>query len=116
MEYKLTEIIDLPKHFDPRGSLTVAEEMKNIPFAFNKTNWRYGMPLDQSIEGHTSKTGNKFFVALAGSFCITTTGTDSIADSILLNHPFQGLWVKPGASYTIHDFSYGSVCLEISSE
>ena len=25
-------IIDLPKHVDPRGNLTVAEQMKNVPF------------------------------------------------------------------------------------
>lgn len=29
---KLGRIIDLPKIFDPRGNLTVAESRKNVPF------------------------------------------------------------------------------------
>lgn len=113
MENNKAEWINLPKIFDPRGSLTVAEEMKNIPFAFKQTSWRYGMALDQTVKGETKEKGNKLIVALAGSFRITLLEGDC---EMLLNHPYQGLWIKPNTPYTIHDFSYGAVCLEISSD
>ena len=36
---KKEEIILLPKIFDPRGSLTVTEEMKNIPFHIHRVEY-----------------------------------------------------------------------------
>lgn len=36
--------IDLPKIVDPRGNLTVAEEMKNVPFDIARVYWTYDVP------------------------------------------------------------------------
>ena len=37
----LGEIIELPKICDPRGNLTVAEQMKNVPFDIKRVYWTY---------------------------------------------------------------------------
>lgn len=110
-----TEIIELPKIFDPRGSLTVAEENKNIPFAFESITWLYGAHVETVRKGCTSKKGNKLFVALSGSFNVEVVEEGEKMEW-MLNHPFQGLWVKSDAIYTLSNFSNGAICLEISSE
>lgn len=109
------EIIELPKIFDPRGSLTVAEQNKNIPFLFHKTTWTYGTTPNMQIEGTTNHEQQKLFVALSGSFSITIKDGNT-KRTYMLNHPYQGLWIKPLTTYHICDFSNGSVCLEISSK
>ena len=38
---ELGRIITLPKIFDPRGNLTVAEGETHIPFAIARTYWTY---------------------------------------------------------------------------
>ena len=35
MEHQLGQLISLPKIVDPRGNLTVAEQMKEVPFEIN---------------------------------------------------------------------------------
>ena len=37
-------IIDLPKIVDPRGNLTVVEQMKNVPFDIARVYWTYDVP------------------------------------------------------------------------
>lgn len=41
MDNKLGYIIDLPKIFDPRGNLTVAEGGRNVPFDIRRAYWVY---------------------------------------------------------------------------
>ena len=41
---ELGRIITLPKIFDPRGNLTVAEGESHIPFAIARTYWTYDVP------------------------------------------------------------------------
>ncbi len=41
MQKDKTYIIDLPKIADPRGNLTVAEQMKNVPFDVARVYWTY---------------------------------------------------------------------------
>ena len=38
------QLIDLPKIVDPRGNLTVAEQMKNVPFNIARVYWTYDVP------------------------------------------------------------------------
>lgn len=38
------KIIQLPKISDPRGNLSVIEELKDIPFKIERTYWIYDVP------------------------------------------------------------------------
>ena len=38
------KIIDLPKIVDPRGNLTVVEQMGNVPFEVKRLYWTYDVP------------------------------------------------------------------------
>ena len=49
------KIINLPKIFDPRGNLTVVEELKEVPFKVARTFWTYDVPGGESRGGHAHK-------------------------------------------------------------
>ena len=98
-------IIDLPKHVDPRGNLTVAEQMKNVPFDIARVYWTYDIPSGERRGGHAHRTCEEIIIAVSGSF-----------ETHHLNHPYQGLYVGTGVWRTLEDFSSGAVCLVLASE
>ena len=54
-------------------------------------------------------------VAMSGSFTVTLDNGEE-RETILLNHPWQGLLIKPGMWRTLDDFSSGAVCMVLASE
>lgn len=115
MDNKLGYIIDLPKIFDPRGNLTVAEGGRNVPFDIRRAYWVYDVPGGESRGGHAHKQCLEFIVAVSGSFHVTLdNGNDR--QTFLLNHPYQGLLVETGVWRTLDDFSSGAVCMVLASE
>lgn len=109
------ELIDLPKITDPRGNLTVAEQMKNVPFDIKRVYWTYDVPGGESRGGHAHKRLYQLVVAISGSFTVTLdNGWEQ--ETILLNHPWQGLLIKPYTWRTLDDFSSGAVCMVLASE
>lgn len=108
-------IIDLPKIIDPRGNLTVAEQLHNVPFEVKRVYWTYDVPSGESRGGHAHKQCVEFIVAVSGSFTVTLdNGVERKA--FHLNHPYQGLLVDTGVWRTLEDFSSGAVCLVLASE
>lgn len=69
------EIIELPKIYDPRGCLTVAEESSHIPFKINKVEWKHigAIQLDAPIELGESPM---MLIALAGEITIQVIDED----------------------------------------
>lgn len=115
MSKQLGRIIDLPKIQDPRGNLTVAEQITNIPFEISRTYWVYDVPGGESRGGHAHKRCLEFIVAVSGSFHVTLDNGNE-KKTYLLNHPWQGLLVDTGIWRTLDDFSSGAVCMVLASE
>lgn len=115
MDRNLGYIIDLPKIFDPRGNLTVAEQRKNVPFDVARVYWVYDVPAGESRGGHAHKQCLEFIIAVSGSFHVTLDNGHE-RQTFLLNHPYQGLLVETGVWRTLDDFSSGAVCLVLASE
>ena len=109
------EIIELPKIVDPRGNLTVAEQMKNVPFDIKRVYWTYDVPGGESRGGHAHNSLYHLVVAMSGGFIVNLDNGEERA-TILLNHPWQGLLIKPNTWRTLEDFSSGAVCLVLASE
>ena len=107
-------IITLPKHFDPRGNLTVAEQFKDIPFELSRAYWVYDVPAGESRGGHAHKECVEFIIAVSGAFHVTLDDGQR-KQTYLLNHPWQGLLVRTGIWRTLDDFSSGAVCLVLAS-
>ena len=111
---EIGNIITLPKHFDPRGNLTVAEQLKDIPFELSRAYWVYDVPGGESRGGHAHKECVEFIIAVSGAFHVTLD--DGLQKkTYLLNHPWQGLLVRTGIWRTLDDFSSGAVCLVLAS-
>lgn len=111
----LSKIIDLPKIVDTRGNLTIAEQLRHVPFEIKRAYWVYDVPAGESRGGHAHKKLLQFVVALSGSFHVTLDNGHE-RETILLNHPYQGLLIKTNIWRTLDDFSSGAVCLVLASE
>ena len=110
------KILDLPKIVDPRGNLTVAEQMKNVPFDIARVYWTYDVPSGERRGGHAHRTCKEIIIAAIGSFDVTHDDGRGGRETYHLNHPWQGLYVGTGVWRTLEDFSSGAVCLVLASE
>lgn len=122
---KKIKIIELPKIYDPRGSLTVAEENTHIPFDIERMEWIHlgAMQPETPIELGESPV---MLIALAGEITIQVIDKDlsleyvkSIdfnqpsARTITLNHPNQALILKEGCRSRITHSTKHSLLLTI---
>jgi len=114
MRRELGRLIDLPKIIDPRGNLTVAEQLREIPFNVERVYWTYDVPAGESRGGHAHRECEEVIVAVSGSFDVTLDNGEE-RKTYHLNHPYQGLYVGTGIWRTLDDFSSGAVCLVIAS-
>lgn len=114
-EASIGKIISLQKMVDPRGNLSIAEGMKDIPFNISRVYWTYDVPSGAYRGGHAHKHCREFIIAVSGSFTVTLdNGRDR--QSFLLNHPYQGLLVETDTWRTLDDFSSGAVCLVLAED
>lgn len=109
------QLIDLPKITDPRGNLTFAESLSMVPFEIKRAYWVYDVPGGESRGGHAHKQLRQLVVALSGSFHVTLDNGRE-RETILLNHPWQGLLIETNTWRTLDDFSSGAVCMVLASE
>ena len=108
------EILYLPKHTDPRGNLSFAENFKQIPFEIRRVYWVYDVPGGENRGGHAYKENEEFIIALSGSFdVILDDGVEKKRFS--LNRSYYGLFVPKGVWREIDNFSTNSVALILSS-
>ncbi len=112
---EIGKIIDLPRITDPRGNLTVAEQLQHIPFELRRVYWVYDIPAGEYRGGHAHKKCKELIIAVSGSFdvCLDNGKEKKVYH---LNHPYQGLLVDTNTWRTLDDFSSGSVCLVLASE
>ena len=107
-------IVELPKISDPRGNLSVIEELKDIPFKIERTYWIYDVPGGESRGGHAYKENQEFIVALSGSFdVVLDNGIEK--RSFSLNRSYNGLFVPKGYWREMTNFSTNSLALVLSS-
>ena len=111
----LGEIIQLPKIADPRGNLTVCEQLKDVPFEVKRFYWTYDVPVGGRRGGHAHKEIYEFLIATSGSFSVTLDNGKE-KKTFLLNHPWEGLLIYPGIWRTLEDFSSGAVCMVLASD
>ena len=108
------KIIQLPKFTDPRGNLSVIEELKEIPFKIERTYWIYDVPGGEMRGGHAYKENQEFIVAMSGSFDVHLD--DGIKKQTFhLNRSYYGLYVPKGLWREMDNFSTNSLALVLAS-
>lgn len=102
------EIIELPKIYDPRGCLTVAEESSHIPFKINKVEWNHigAIQPDAPIELGESPM---MLIALAGEITIQIIEEGTLR----LTRPNQALILREACKSSIIDSTEHSLLLTI---
>ncbi len=108
------KIIQLPKISDPRGNLSVIEELKDIPFKIERTYWIYDVPGGEKRGGHAYKENQEFIIALSGSFDVILDDGE-VKQSFSLNRSYNGLYVPKGLWREMYNFSTNSLALVLSS-
>ena len=109
------EIVELPRHLDRRGNLSVVENDINIPFKIQRVYYLYDVPGGESRGGHAHRNTYEMIIAVGGSFTVNLE-FDGKEESVLLNKPYIGLLIYPGVWRTLVDFSSGAVALVLASE
>lgn len=109
---KKIEIIELPKIYDPRGSLTVAEENTHIPFDIKRMEWIH-LGAIQSETPMELEESPVMLIALAGEITIQVIDNQPSARTITLNHPNQALILKEDCRSRITHSTKHSLLLTI---
>ena len=108
------KIIELPKIVDPRGNLSIIEQLKQVPFEIKRVYWIYDVPGGMERGEHAYKENQEFIVALSGSFDVVLD--DSINKLVYpLNRAYKGLYVAKGIWRKMTNFSTNSLALVLSS-
>lgn len=111
---KNPKIIELARHFDPRGNLSVIEEFKDVPFKIERTYWIYDVPGGEARGGHAYRENEEFIVALSGSFdVVLDDGVEK--NTYHLNRSYYGLYVPKGIWRVMDNFSTNSLALILAS-
>lgn len=114
MNIQESKIFNLPKITDPRGNLSIIEQIKQIPFEIKRVHWVYDVPGGFDRGGHAYFETEEFIVALSGSFDVVVD--DGIEKkTFLLNRSYFGLYVPKGMWRTMTNFSTNSLALVLSS-
>lgn len=107
-------MIELDKHHNHKGNLTVVENNVTVPFAVERVYYLYDVPGGESRGGHAHKELKQLIVAASGSFDVVLND-GKIKRTFNLNRPYQGLLIVPGIWRELENFSSGSVCLVLAS-
>ncbi len=108
-------LIEFPKIQDPRGSLTVIENNRHVPFEIKRVYYLYDVPAGETRAGHAHKDLHQVLIALSGSFDVQLDDGKE-KKLVHLNRPFFGLYIRPLVWRVLENFSSGSVCLSIVSD
>lgn len=107
-------IIPLPKVHFTAGNLTVAENLKEIPFEVKRIFYLYDIPGGECRGAHAHKECQQFLIAASGSFEVLLE--DGLTKRIVqLNRANVGLHIQAGIWASEINFSSGSICLVLAS-
>ena len=107
-------ILEIDKHHNDKGNLSVVENGKTVPFDVKRVFYLYDVPGGESRGGHAHKEALQFVIAASGSFDITLYDGE-LKRTVTVNRPYMGLLIVPGIWGALDNFSSGSVCLVLTS-
>lgn len=96
------------------GYLSVAEQLKNIPFEIARVYWTYYTPQNVTRGGHANIEKELVIVAVAGAITITTELKNGSKETFELNKPDVGLYLPKLCWHTMQ-YSHNAVQMVIAS-
>ncbi|MEM3828952.1 MAG: FdtA/QdtA family cupin domain-containing protein [Conexivisphaerales archaeon] len=108
-------LIEFKKVSDSRGSLTVIESLKDIPFEIKRVYYIYDVPTSSYRGGHAHRNLQQVMIATSGSFDVIVDNGHT-REKFSLNKPYVGLYIPRMVWREMDNFSSGSVCLVLASD
>lgn len=105
---------DIKTYKDPRGCLTIAEEMGNVPFPISRVYWIYDVPQGVERGFHANKLSYQYLVAVNGTIDICLEDINGRRKYHLCSRS-QGLLVPPETWNELTNFSSDAVLLVFAS-
>ena len=100
---------------DERGSLTVIEAEKDIPFVVRRAYWIYNVPEGQERGKHANRMTYQYLVAVKGRVEITLENKEG-KRAYVLDRPDKGVLIPPMTWNELLSFSEDAVLLVLSSQ
>jgi len=99
---------------EPRGSLSVAEAARHVPFEIKRVYWVYAVPPGGERAHHAHREQHELLVAAHGAF--TVHCDDGNVRSVhRLDSPAYGLLLPQMMWHHLEGFSEGAICLVLAS-
>ncbi len=107
-------ILQLPRVFNPAGSITAVNNSKEVPFNIERVYYLFDVPGGEARGGHAHKNLQQLIVAASGSFDIIIDD-GNVKRTFHLSRPYTGLYMPAGLWRELDNFSSGSICLVLAS-
>ena len=88
-------LIDIPRHIDVRGNLSVIDGKTCLPFELKRIFYIYDIPSGVERGGHAHRTLYQFICALSGSIKVSTIDYYGRTAEWVLQLPWEGLLIPP---------------------
>lgn len=102
-------------HGDERGQLVALEEFKDIPFQIKRVYYMYDTGEGVVRGHHAHKKLEQILVCIHGS-CKVKLDNGTESKIVLLEKPYEGLYVSSNIWREMFDFSSDAVLLVLASE
>lgn len=113
IKVKNAALLDLRSFGDQRGTLSVAELKKELPFAVKRVFFIHNIQKKAERANHATKIQQEIIFALNGSFKASVTDGKNKA-VVTLAGPSRGLYIGQGVWRRLFDFSKDSIILALS--
>lgn len=100
---------------DPRGSLTLVEVGKEVPFTVSRAYWIHHVPAGQERGKHANWTCYEYLIVVHGSVDIYLENAQGCY-SYHLSTPDKGVLVPPATWTELSNFSEDAVLMVLASE
>jgi dTDP-4-dehydrorhamnose 3,5-epimerase-like enzyme len=111
----MKDLFQLKTLNDIRGSLTVIEGWRDIPFEIKRVYYLHGINSDQSRGHHAHKQLRQLMIAASGEFDVLLD--DGSSKTVhRLSRPDQGLLIDRMVWHEMYNFTPGAVCLVLASD
>lgn len=107
--------IDFQQHGDARGMLVALEESKEVPFKIKRVYYMYDTIPGVRRGFHAHKSLQQILICIHGS-CKVTLDNGNDKETVLLDKPYEGIYVADNMWREMHDFSSDAVLLVLASE
>jgi hypothetical protein len=107
-------VIEIDKHSNESGNITIIENYETIPFEVNRVYYLYDIPGGEARGAHAHKELKQLLIAASGSFDVVLND-GNVKRTVSLSRPYLGLLIVPGIWRELNNFSSGAICLVLAS-